>query len=142
MMQASMFNGPIPGESLTQPPGNAPWERPPKYAEVDKALAFYMDKLEDPKALEEILFLVGQDAPIELMVDNMLLYNEMKGRHTGDVSLLIGPVIHEYLKLMADAAGVKYREFQGKTPEEKAKDKEKNDFKLLVGKQLDTKRNT
>jgi hypothetical protein len=135
------FNGPIPGESLTQPPGNTPWERPPQYPEVDKALAFYMDRLEDPKAMEEILFLLQQDAPLELVVDNMLMFNEMKGRHTGDVSLLIGPVIHDYLKLMADAAGVKYREFQGKTPEEKSKDKQKNDFKILVNKQLDSKRN-
>lgn len=134
-----MFSGPIPGESLTKPPGNAPWEKPPQYAEVDKALAFYMDKFEDPKVLEEILFLLSQDAPLELMVDNMLLYNEMKGRHTGDTSLLIGPVIHDYLKLMADAAGITYREFQGKTPEEKEKDKKKKDFKLLVNRELDSK---
>lgn len=139
-MKNKMFNGPIPGESLTKPPGNAPWEKPPQYAEVDKALAFYMDKFEDPKALEEILFLLSQDAPLELMVDNMLLYNEMKGRHTGDTSLLIGPVIHDYLKLMADAAGITYREFQGKTPEEKEKDKKKKDFKLLVNRELDNKR--
>lgn len=138
-MKNNMFSGPIPGESLTKPPGNAPWEKPPQYAEVDKALAFYMDKFEDPKVLEEILFLLSQDAPLELMVDNMLLYNEMKGRHTGDTSLLIGPVIHDYLKLMADAAGITYREFQGKTPEEKEKDKKKKDFKLLVNRELDSK---
>lgn len=134
------FNGPIPGESLTKPPGNAPWERPPKYAKVEEALAFYMDRLENPKALEEILFLLSNDAPLELIVDNMVGYGEMKGNHTPDTSLLIAPIIHEYIKLMADAAGVKYREFQGKTPEEKAKEKEKKDFNLVLKTQLSQKR--
>lgn len=133
------FNGPIPGESLTKPPGNAPWEKPAKYAKVEEALAFYMDKFENPKALEDFLFILSNDMPLELMIDNLLGMGEMKGLHTTDVSFLIGPVLHEYLKLMADAAGVKYREFQGKTPEEKAKDKKKNDFKLLLGRELDSK---
>lgn len=137
----NMFNGPIPGESLTKPPGNAPWENPPKYAKVEEALTFYMDKLEDPKMLEELMFILSNDMPLELMVDNMLMYNEMRGIHTGDVSLLIGPVIHEYIKLMADAGGVKYREFQGKTPEEKEKDKKRGDFKVLLNKELSAKRN-
>ena len=139
-MNPKMFNGPIPGESLTKPPGNAPWEKPPKYAKVEEALSFYMDRLENPEMLEEVLFILSQDMPLELIVDNMLLYNEMKGRHTGDTSLLIGPIIHEYLKLMADAAGVTYREFQGKTPDEKKAEKKKKDFKILLGKELDNKR--
>jgi hypothetical protein len=134
------FNGPIPGESLTKPPGNAPWEKPPQYAKVEEALAFYMDRLENPKALEEILFLLSNDAPLELLVDNMVGYGEMKGKHTVDTSLLVAPVIHEYIKLMADAAGVKYREFQGKTPEEKEKDKKKKDFKLVLNREFDNKR--
>jgi hypothetical protein len=134
------FNGPIPGESLTKPPGNAPWEKPSKYAKVEDALKFYMDKFEDDKVLEDFLFLLSNDAPLELLVDNLLGMGEMKGLHTTDVSFLIGPVLHEYLKLMADAAGVTYREFQGKTPEEKAKDKKKNDFKVLLGTSLDKRK--
>jgi hypothetical protein len=139
-MEPEMFNGPIPGESLTQPPGNTPWEKPPKYAKVEEALSFYMDKFEDPQKLEDFLFLLSNDAPLDLMVDNLLGMGEMNGLHTADTSLLVGPILHEYLKLMADAAGVEYREFQGKTPEEKAEEKKKSDFNLVLGRELDKKR--
>jgi hypothetical protein len=131
-----MFDAPVPGESLTIAPGNAPWEQPPQFAKIEEALAFYLKKFQDDEMLEEALFLIEEDMPIELLVNSMLMYGEMQGKHTPDMSILIGPIIHEYLKSMADAAEIKYREFQGKTSEEKKKDKEKNTLKILLGKGL------
>lgn len=133
------FNGPIPGESLTGPVGGTPWEQPPQYAKVEDALKFYMTRLENDGVLEDALFLIDNDLPIELFVNNLLLYGEMKGKHTADTSLIIGPVIHEYLKAICDVSGIKYREFQGKTKEDKIKDKKKKDVKILLGKTLSTK---
>jgi len=126
----NMFDGPIPGESLTREPGNAPWEQPPHFAKVDEALTWYMDKFEDDETFEEMLWILDNDMPIELFLDTLLLSGEMNGLHTSDVSLLIAPVLHEHIKAVADAAGVKYREFQGKTKEEKEKDKRVNDFQM------------
>ena len=117
-----MMNGPIPGESLTREPGNAPWEQPPQYASVEEALGFYMDKLEDDDLLEDMLFILDQDVPIDLFLDTMLLYGEMEGKHTTDVSLLVGPVLHEHIKSLSEAAGVKYREWQGFSKEERRRE--------------------
>lgn len=130
------FNAPIPGESLTNPVGGSPWEQPPQYAKVEEALAFYMKRFQSDKMMNDVLFLIENDLPIELFVNNLLLYSEMKGKHTADTSLLIGPVIHEYIKSLCDAAGIKYREFQGKTQSEKKIDEEKKHLKILLDKEF------
>jgi len=129
------FNGPIPGESLTREPGNAPWEQPPKYAGVQEALTFYMDKLEEEDdMLEDTLFLLDQDFPLDLFVESLLLNGEMNGLHTFDTSYLIGPVIHEHILAMANAAGITVREFQGATKGDKAKAKLVGDLQIILGK--------
>lgn len=130
-----MFNAPIPGESLAREKGNAPWEQPPLHASVDKALAFYMDKIdEDEEVLEDILFVLDNDFPLDLFVETMLMNGEMLGIHTMDTSYLIGPVIHEYLLGLAEAADIKVREFQGKTQSEKQKSKLIKDLNVVLDK--------
>lgn len=126
----NMFQAPIPGESLTREPGNAPWEQPPQFDKVEDVTTFYMDKFEDDETLDEMLWILDNDMPIELFLDTMLLSGEMHGVHTSDVSLLVGPVLHEHIKALADAAGVNYREFQGETKEQREKKKTINDVQM------------
>ena len=44
------------------------------------------------------------------MTEGILRGAVAEGRHSIDVSLLIAPVIHEYIKGIADASGVEYNE--------------------------------
>lgn len=133
-----MFNAPVPGESLTIEPGNAPWEQPPQFAKVDEALSFYMDKLEDDELFEDMLFILDNDMPVDLFLNTMLLYGEMEGRHTSDVSLLIGPTLHEHIKSVAEAAGVNYREFQGASDEEKSKQRLITDLQMSLNTRMES----
>jgi hypothetical protein len=41
------LSGPIPGQSLTDTPGNYPWEKPPEMVEVEDVVKFYINKLAD-----------------------------------------------------------------------------------------------
>jgi hypothetical protein len=120
----ALLNGPIPGESLTREPGNAMWEQPPQFAKVDEALNFYITNLEEDEIFEDVLSILDNDMPLDLFVDTMLLNGEMYGKHTSDVSLIIGPMLHEYIKTLAEAAGVKVREFQGKDKAKAKKERE------------------
>lgn len=128
------FNGPIPGESLTRTPGNAPWEQPPQHTKVEDAAAIYMDRLDDDETMEDLLFILGEGMPIDVMVESLLMNGEMQGKHTADVSILIGPILHEHMISLAEAAGVEYREFQGYTKEEKKRNKFLEQMKLSIGK--------
>ena len=43
------FDAPIPGQSLTDTPGNAKWEHPPQFVKVDEAAEYIWDRLHEKK---------------------------------------------------------------------------------------------
>jgi hypothetical protein len=123
-----MFSGPIPGESLTREPGNAPWEQPPQLDKVEDVMGFYMDRFERDEVLEGLLDILDKGMAVEHFVDTTLLYGEMEGKHSVDASVIVAPLLHEYIVFLADAAGVKYREFQD---DQEPVDKVKQDMMAL-----------
>ena len=131
------FLAPIPGMSLTREPGNAPYEQPPKFAEPEKALGFYFEKLEDEDRLDDLLFVLEQDFPVATLVDSLTSVGVMEGYHTVDVKMLISPILHEYIVSLAEAAGVKFREMPGPSKAEKMKTRDKERAKILIKKALE-----
>jgi hypothetical protein len=117
-----MLSGPIPGESLTREPGNAPWEQPPQFSTVQQVVGFYVDKFQDDDALEGLLNVLDKGMAIEHFVSSLLLYGEMEGKHTVDASILAGPVLHKYIAFLADSAGISYKEYQDQEKPDKLKE--------------------
>ena len=105
-----MFNAPIPGQSLTSEPKNYPWENPPRMVDPEEALLFHLEKLEDKKAVESIAGLMALGVDILDLTEGILRAGVADGQHSIDVSLIIAPVIHEYIKGIGDAAGIDYKE--------------------------------
>ena len=128
----AVLNGPIPGESLTKEPGNAPWEQPPMIADTQEALVWHLDKLKDPDVIEDLTFLLDQGFPLNVFVESVTTAAVMAGVHSLDVSILIAPVIHEYVKALAEAADVKVVETDGPTKEEKMKERDKQRFMIML----------
>lgn len=123
-----LFNAPIPGESLTREPGNAPWEQPPQFASVEEAYNYYMEKFEDDEFEEDLSFLLEQGMSIEEIVDGMTKFNVMYGRHTLDVAMLLSPLIHEYIASVADVIDVPYKEWKGEDSISRRREKNKEYF--------------
>ena len=46
---------PIPGQSLTTTPKNAPYERPPELTDSTEALDFHLDNLVKDGVIEDVL---------------------------------------------------------------------------------------
>lgn len=116
----AMFDRPIPGQSLTTPPRNAPYERPPEVVDPEKALQIHLDRLTDPDRMEDALYFLEIGVDLVTLVEGILRSAVMNGIHTVDVSLIIAPVIHEYIKSTADAIGVEYDEgFEDKEGKER-----------------------
>ncbi len=105
-----MFNAPIPGQSLTTEPKNYPWENPPEYSNAEDALMWHMDRLDDPEKTKACLGLLELGLDVVTLTEGLLRGAVAEGIHTIDTSLIIGPVIHEYLTGTADAAGIEYKE--------------------------------
>ena len=105
-----MFNAPIPGQSLTTEPKNYPWENPPEYANPEDALMWHMDRLDNPETTKACMGLLELGLDVVTLTEGILRGAVSEGIHTIDTSLIIGPVIHEYLTGTADAAGIEYKE--------------------------------
>jgi len=106
----TMFDRPIPGQSLTTPPKNAPYERPPEVVDPEQALQIHLDRLTDADRMEDAMFFLEMGVDMVTLVEGILRSAVMEGIHTVDVSLIIAPVIHEYIKSTADLLGVEYNE--------------------------------
>jgi len=50
--QDNPFDAPVPGQGLTDDPGNYPWEHPPQYTDTSEAADFVWDRLHRPEFAE------------------------------------------------------------------------------------------
>ena len=114
------FNRPVPGQSLTSTPKGAPYERPPEINDPVKALDYHLDILDNPKAVEQAMFMLEMGVDLSTLVEGITRNAVMEGIHSIDISLIIAPVIHEYLKGYADSLDVNYDEgFEDKEENER-----------------------
>ena len=99
----SMFDGPIPGASLTTELGAEPHEKPPVYTDPDEAYEFLMNKIQSPEAFKRIMISAKLDIPVELTVRAVVFSGWALGQYTHDVMLLIfGPVFDGVLDLLEE----------------------------------------
>tara|TARA_R100000329_G_scaffold31631_2_gene29254 strand:- start:425 stop:925 length:501 start_codon:yes stop_codon:yes gene_type:complete len=102
------MNAPIPGQSLTAPLGDRPWQRPARYTTPDTALAFYIDRITRPERANELLDILDNGVPVNTLVDILQQGGVMEGIHSLDVGIVIAPALTEVISNMAEAAEVDY----------------------------------
>ena len=105
-----MFSAPIPGQSLTGSPQQYPWERPPEMVDPEEVIQFYLSKLLKKEVTEGLMDSLELGIDIKTMTEGILRNGVAKGYHSIDNSLIVAPVIHEYIKTTADKLGVPYDE--------------------------------
>ena len=105
-----MFSTAIPGQSLTSEPKNSRWENPPRMVDPEESLLWHLEKLQKPKSMEAAAGMMALGIDILTLTEGVLRAAVAEGEHSIDVSLIIAPVIHEYIKGIGDAAGVDYKE--------------------------------
>jgi len=100
----------FPGQSLTAEPMNAPYENPPEMVEPEAAMEWHLDRLTEPKRAEALLDSMELGLDVVTLTEGILRGAVMDGQHSIDISLIIAPVIHEFIKASADKAGIDYEE--------------------------------
>ena len=101
---------PIPGQSLTAEPRSQPFERPPEIVDPIEAIDAHIDNLSNKGAVEDLIYFAEFGVDLVTLVQGILRSAVMEGIHSIDVSLIIAPVLHEHIKGILDASGVKYEE--------------------------------
>ena len=101
---------PIPGQSLTTPPQSQPYEKPPQITDAVDALDYHINRLNRKESKEDIIDLLELDVDVVTITEGVLRRAVMNGIHSIDISIVIAPHIHEFIKGEADAIGIDYDE--------------------------------
>ena len=91
------FDAPIPGQSLTDIPGNGPWEHPPQFTNIDDASEYVWKRIHNEKQLGQIITFLNNGIPVEAIARMILFSGFMDGKWTPDVALLLAKVVFKQI---------------------------------------------
>ena len=104
----SMFEAPVPGQSLTKEPGKYPWESPPQFNNIDEAMNHYMNRFQDEKVMFNLFSLMEAKVPVTSIAESMILHGFSEGLYNPDVVMLVANDLMEILVAMAEEADIPY----------------------------------
>lgn len=109
----------FPGQSLTAEPKNAPYENPPQYTKPEEALDFHLERLTETDRMDAMMEALELDFTVVELTEGILRGAVMDGRHSVDVSLLIAPIVHEFIRTTAEKSGIDFVEFENDDEEQR-----------------------
>jgi hypothetical protein len=82
------FDTPVPGQSLTDTPGNYPWEHPPQYTDPAEVAEFLWQTLHQEQFLEQTIGMLDAGVPVEAIARVLLFGGFMEGKFSPDVAFI------------------------------------------------------
>tara|TARA_B100000424_G_scaffold254022_1_gene231690 strand:+ start:249 stop:758 length:510 start_codon:yes stop_codon:yes gene_type:complete len=101
------FDAPIPGQSLTDTPGNAKWEHPPQFTDLYEASEYVWELMHDEKQLDQIISFLDNDVPVEAVSRMVLFGGFMEGKWSPDLALLLSEIVFKQILAIGVSANVK-----------------------------------
>lgn len=101
-INADPFMKPVPGWSLTQPPGKWSWDKPPQHVDADEAVDMIIDKLEVPETRDRYVKLMLAGVSVEEIVHSITMAGFMDGRFNPDLAELIKAPLAIYMMGIAE----------------------------------------
>lgn len=105
----SIFERPIPGQSLTAEPGRSPWERPPEFPNPVDALEYHLKELAQKEVVDDLIDALDIGIPVSVVAGSIVNKGLMEGMHTVDTTMLLKPMIMMHIKGLAEVAGIDYK---------------------------------
>lgn len=102
------LNAPIPGQSLTNEPGNVPWEQPPQMVDLPDLVRHYTERLTEAEGVDAVTSLLKEGETCLSVAKTIMRFSVMKGIHTVDAGTLVMPVIVELIKTIGDLNDIEY----------------------------------
>ena len=101
------LDAPVPGQSLTDKPGNYPWEHPPLYETAEEASEYIWQTLHRKEFIEQVLGMLDAGVPVEALGRVILFAGFMEGKFTPDVAFIIAEPVMKMIASIGMNAGVK-----------------------------------
>ena len=100
------FDAPVPGQSLTDNPGNYPWEHPPQFTDPEEATEFIWQTLHTEEFMEQVIGMLDAGVPIEAIARVIVFGGFVEGKFTPDVGFLITEPVMKMLMAIGVRAGL------------------------------------
>ena len=100
------FDTPIPGQSLTDEPGNYPREHPAQYVTTDGAADHLWNRMSEPEFAEQIIAMLDAGVPVEAIGRTVLFGGFLKGKFSPDVAFIIAEPVMKMIATIGVIAGV------------------------------------
>ena len=101
------FQGPVPGQSLTNSPDSQqPWEQPPKMTSIKEATERMFLEILKKENLEALLILMNNGMSIGKITEMLLFIGFTKGQFNPDMMLLLLEPTMYMLLAIAEAVGI------------------------------------
>ena len=130
----ALTDRPIPGQSLTTPPRQFPYERPPDMVNPLEALDVHIERLNEKDNIADVMTALENGIDLVTLVEGILRSAVMAGVHGLDTSMIIAPHMHEFIKGEADFVGIDYEE--GFVDKEATEKNEKRRLGAMVRKKM------
>jgi len=101
------FDTPVPGQSLTDEPGNYPWEHPPQYVTTDGAADHLWNRMSEPEFAEQIIAMLDAGVPVEAIARTILFGGFLNGKFSPDVAFIIAEPVMKMIATIGVIAEVK-----------------------------------
>ena len=101
------FDAPVPGQSLTDKPGNAAWEHPPQFVNTAEAADFVWEQLSTPEFAEQVIAMLDAGIPIEAIARVILFGGFTEGKWSPDVAFIIAEPVMKMIATVGMLGGVK-----------------------------------
>ena len=105
-VEYSPFDTPIPGQSLTDEPGNYPWEHAPQFTDVDEVIGDLYDSLTKPNIARQLIAMLDAGVPVEAIVRVITFSGFMEGKYNPDVGFIITEPLMNLVSAIGIRAGV------------------------------------
>ena len=100
------FDSPVPGQSLTDKPGNYPWEHPPQYNDVDQVLELIFDQVTNERFAKQIISMLHAGVPVEAIVRVITFSGFLNGKFNPDVGFIVIEPLMNLISAIGIRAGV------------------------------------
>ncbi len=100
----------IPGQSLTAEPKNAPYENPPELTTAEDSIMWHLNRLQDEDKFQALADTLELGLDVVTITEGLLRGAVLGGIHSIDISLIIAPVIHEYITSTAEKLDIDFEE--------------------------------
>jgi hypothetical protein len=101
------FDAPVPGQSLTDKPGNYPWEHPPQYTDTQEASEYIWDRLTQPLFAQQVIAMLDAGIPVEAIARVVIFSGFTEGKWTPDVGFMLAEVTMKMIATIGITGDVK-----------------------------------